>query len=230
MLRAVIFDMDGLLIDTEQYWWQAEYKAFSSVGVELTKEQLCSTMGMRMDEIVAHWAAIFTEVSFDAFEVIERTYGHMIDFVWTKGQAMPGALEAVNVCSHAGLKLAIASSSYPVLIEAVVEKLDITGYFPVRCSAKDELRGKPDPAVYLSAAQSLGVAPHECLAIEDSAIGLESALSAGMPCIVVPDSEVFDDVRFGAALMKLRSLTEFNDEKLRAIAADLNAPQALEFT
>ena len=96
---------------------------------------------------------------------------------------MPGAVEAIATARDAGLRVGIASSSSRELINAVVDRLGITELVDAVCTADDEERGKPDPAVYLSAARALDAMPSKCIAIEDSPIGVSAAIAAGMRCI-----------------------------------------------
>ena len=107
----------------------------------------------------------------------------MVEHVRDHGVAMPGAVAAVSSARAAGLGVAIASSSSMLLIDAVVDKLGIRSSVDALCSADDERLGKPDPGVFTSAARALGVAPGECLAIEDSPFGVRSAKAAGCFCI-----------------------------------------------
>ncbi|MCL2136338.1 MAG: hexitol phosphatase HxpB [Coriobacteriia bacterium] len=214
MIKAAIFDMDGLLIDTEKYWWQAEVEVFNSVGIPLTLDLAKTTMGMMMRDITAHWARVYPHIEYDREDVIDRVYDKLVEYVGLYGEAMSGALAAVSICEQAGLMLAIASSSYPVLIEAVMEKLNLSGRINVYASAMHEMHGKPSPDVYLSAAKKLGVDALDCLAFEDSIAGVQSAKAAGMKCIAVPDPSMFDRPEYGIADLKLHSLVQFDESML----------------
>jgi beta-phosphoglucomutase-like phosphatase (HAD superfamily) len=113
-----------------------------------------------------------------------------------------------------GLPMAVASSSDLKIINAVMDKFEISGYFNVIHSAEFEDYGKPHPAIYLTTAKKLGVLPNECLAIEDSLNGLRSAIAAGTKTAAVPDVKFFNNSEFDIADMKLGSLEELNEEKL----------------
>ena len=217
MIKAVIFDMDGTLIDTEPYWRQVEIEVANSVGIPLTTEMAYATIGMTMQSITDFWAKSFPDVKFNRNEVIDRIYAKVIDFVRKGGEPMPGVMDTIDICLSAGLKIAIASSSRPVLIKTVIDKLGLNDKISIYCSATDEKHGKPAPDVYLTTSSKLGVKPSECLAFEDSPAGVESAKSAGMKCIVIPEPSMFDNPRFGIADLKLRSMTEFNKETLRPL-------------
>src|SRR5438552_3469354 len=169
MIRACIFDMDGVLIDTEPVWRRVERDVFARVGIELSDEQLTETWGMRITEVVEHWYRSRQWNGVRPQAVAAAIVKGMVTHVRDRGVAMPGAVEAVTAVRDAGLRVAIASSSSRALIDAVVETLGIGDRIDVACSADDERLGKPDPAVFRSAARALEVLPEECLVLGDSA-------------------------------------------------------------
>ena len=183
--KACVFDMDGVLIDTEPVWRQVELDVFARVGVTLTDEQLRDTWGMRIEEVVDHWYQVRPWNGIRPHAVQREIVREMVEYVRQQGVPMAGALEAINTARTIGFRVAIASSSSRELIDAVVDRLGIGALIDAVCTADDEDRGKPDPGVYLSAAQALDVMPAQCVAIEDSPVGVSAAVAAGMRCIGV---------------------------------------------
>ena len=211
-MQAAIFDMDGLLIDSEPLWREAEVDVFGSVGVPLTEDMCRETTGLRHDAVVRYWHARYPwdEPGIDRLTVqlLEAAQALIVE----RGVLMPGALRTIQDLNRRGLRLAIASSSPRTLIEAVVQKFGLGEYFSVLHSAEDEEAGKPDPAVYLSTMSLLGVRPQDCFALEDSVSGIRAAKAAGAKVIAVPDPEVVHDPGFGEADVVLTSLEEFSTD------------------
>ncbi len=213
MIQAIIFDMDGLLIDSEPFWRRAQMQVFSTVGLTLTYEECGDTIGKRIDEVVSirhkqfPWTAQNSAAK--SLVVVEQEIVQtVIDLVLQHGVAKPGAKELLEFFAAQSLPLGLASSSYVPLIDAVVRRLDIRKRFNVIRSAQNEKHGKPAPDVYLTTARSLGVPPESCLAFEDSPSGVKSAKAAGMYCVAVPEHEHADEVR-ALADFTINSLLEF---------------------
>lgn len=182
---AAIFDLDGLLVDSEPLWVQAEIEIFGQVGLRLSARDCARTTGLRIDEVAAFWARERPWQGPPARELARRVTDRMEILLASRVQPLPGAVQAVRLLQEAGVPLALASSSEARLIHAALGRLGLASAFPVLCSAADEARGKPDPAVYLRAARELAIAPADCRAFEDSANGLQAALAAGIPTVVV---------------------------------------------
>lgn len=219
MFAAAIFDMDGLLIDSEPLWRRAEQRVFAALGVELTDDMCRETTGLRLDEVVSHWLqrqpwrgqtidgvkrALLTEVAAD---------------IARQGRAMEGVPYILNFFQQRDVAIALASSSPAGLIQAVLNKLEISEFFQVVVSAAELQYGKPHPAVYTLTAERLGVDAEQCLAFEDSVPGLQAAKAAGMTAVAVPDSDSLADAKFEIADLKLCSLREFNQQHLRQLAS-----------
>lgn len=212
--RAAIFDLDGLLIDSEPLWQQAEIECFGEVGVTLTREQAQETLGLRSDEVVCQR---FDEYGWDEQkhpleEVEERIIDRVVELIHTEARPMQGVYEVLDFVQERGLRLAVASSSRVRVIRAALEVLKILDRFELIHSAELELLGKPHPGVYLTTARKLELPPAECVAFEDSLAGLESAKKAGMACIAIPDRSVVGNDGFGRADLVIESLAQINDE------------------
>jgi sugar-phosphatase len=209
-MRAAIFDMDGLLVDSEPLWKRAEQEVFGGLGIQLSDEDCEQTLGLRTDMVVAHWHERRPWTSPSPESVADAIDARVVELVAGHGRAMPGALTALESVHRAGLAIGLATSSPVSLIETVLDTLEIGWIITVACSAMDEEFGKPDPAVYLTTARKLGVPPPECAAFEDTVVGVRSAKAAGMRVIAVPAHENFDDPGFDIADRKLRSLEKFD--------------------
>ncbi len=185
---AAIFDMDGLLVDSEPLWQEAEIEVFAGVGVHLTRSDCAQTKGRRVDDTVAHWFGLRPWQGPGPAEIERRLVLRVAELIREKAEPKDGVGHALEFFANRGLKRALASSSPRTIIDAVLERLGLDGAFEVVHSGADEPLGKPDPAVYLTTAARLGVAPGACVALEDSVPGMIAAKRAGMRCIVVPDA------------------------------------------
>jgi sugar-phosphatase len=210
-LRAVIFDMDGLLIDSEPLWAEAADEVFKSYGVSLTNEQYITTTGLRTREFVQWWFHHFkigdTELNNAEKKIIEV----VIEKVKRKSSMMPGVDHIIDFFIRKKFKIGLASSSPLELIELVVEMSGISKFLDAVASAEDLSYGKPHPQVYLNCAEGLNVDPAECICFEDSFNGMIAAKAAKMKCVVVPHHAQLKDERWGAADLKLSSLQNFGE-------------------
>jgi len=204
--RALIFDMDGVLIDSEPLWRRAEVQCFGDVGLEIEESDCFQTQGMRLDEAVAFWFARSPWTGQSCKDVEWAVLRRMSELIRAEGEAMPGAVSSIDWASDSDWRLGLASSSSKFLIETVLDHLEIAQRFECTRSAEDETAGKPHPDVYLSAAREMRIDPGACVAIEDSANGVLSALAAGMRCIAIPPPETREDARFDEATLRLDSL------------------------
>jgi sugar-phosphatase len=214
-MNAAIFDMDGLLIDSEPLWQEAEITVFRSVGVMLTRELCRETMGLRLDEVVSYWYGRFPWRGASLKAVEEKILAVVGRLVIERGKPMPGVREVVDVLRAANYELAVASSSPMSLIEASLKKFGFTEYFSVLHSADAEEEGKPHPGVYISTISRLGASPGDCVAFEDSVVGVHAAKAAGTRVIAVPDAANARDPGFAKADVVLSSLTDFSLDLVR---------------
>lgn len=211
MIEAVIFDMDGLLIDTEPHWQEVERKVLKEAGLEITAEMQNETFGMRCDEQLEHWYKLYPWENPDLKAMADSYNQHMVSFFKTKASLMEGALEVLDFFKKKDLPIALASSSTMELIDAFLDRFALRSYFTKVVSAENEPYAKPHPGIYLETARQLNTSPMSCLALEDSFVGMIAAKAAKMKCIVVPDEAHRPDPRFGAADIKLYSLLDLTE-------------------
>jgi mannitol-1-/sugar-/sorbitol-6-/2-deoxyglucose-6-phosphatase len=212
--HALIFDMDGVLIDSEPLWHEAEIASAGEAGLVLTPEDCLRTTGLRVDEAVAYWCERHPYLAPRRELLVASTLDRLVDLVTRRGMPKPGVDEVLDFARSRGLRLALASSSPYRVIHAVLDALGLHSAFEVIHSAEEEARGKPDPAVYLTTARKLGIEPERCIAVEDSPNGLLSAKAAGMKCIVVPEPALREDPRFDMADARVSELGEIGSELL----------------
>ena len=185
-IEAVVFDMDGVLVDTEHLWDEVREALTEEWGGRYTPEAQEAMMGMSSPE----WSRYLHEVVglHEPPEVINaEVVRRMLERYEADLPVVPGAVEAVRRLAAAGYRLAVASSSNRELIDAVLRRLELTSVFDVTVSSEEVARGKPAPDVYLETARRLSVEPARCAAIEDSASGIRAAHSAGMRVIAYPN-------------------------------------------
>jgi mannitol-1-/sugar-/sorbitol-6-/2-deoxyglucose-6-phosphatase len=212
---TVIFDMDGVLIDSEPLWHEAANEAFARFGIRLSPEAYATSIGLRTKEFVASWFRTFGIRMEESGRTEEEINRMVIRKIEEKGEAMPGVGMVLQKLKSAGLTIGLATSSPRSLIDVVVDKLAIRGYFSVFTSAEGLPHGKPHPQVYLDCASALGVAPVDCCCFEDSFNGMIAAKAARMNCIAIPPPALRQEGRFMAADLVLGSLEDFELDMLR---------------
>lgn len=225
-IEAVVFDMDGVLVDSEPIWRAVERDVFAGVGIDLTDEDLLPTMGVRVGDVVARWHRRHPWDEPSRERVAETIVERVAETIERQGTLNEGAARAIDYVGGLGLPMALASSSPMRLIRAVLSMGGLTDRFAAVLTAEDEARGKPDPAVYLSAARRLGVMPERCLAVEDAIHGVRAAKEAGMVCVAVPAGGVGDG-GFEEADLVLESLDEF-DGRIWTATGTMPVPSSSE--
>ena len=210
MIKSVIFDMDGLMVDSEPLWRMAERTVFGNYGIVLTEDMCRSTTGMRIDNVVTHWNKLFPGHVTDEGLVASQILAEVTRLVKACGEPRSGVHHAAQLFASRGLTMAVASASPMSLIDAVLDKLDVRRYFAVVQSAENVRYGKPHPEIFLSTAENLGTSPIDCLVLEDSIFGVIAGKAASMKVIAVPDHEFAGRREFGVADVVLRSLDEID--------------------
>ncbi|MBL5899840.1 hexitol phosphatase HxpB [Lelliottia amnigena] len=212
---AAIFDMDGLLIDSEPLWDRAELDVMASIGVDISRRaELPDTLGLRIDMVVELWFAHQPWSGPSREEVTARVIDRAISLVEEKRPLLPGARDAIALCKSQGLKVGLASASPLHMLEKVLEMFDLRDSFDALASAEKLPYSKPHPQVYMDCAAKLGVDPLACVALEDSVNGMIASKAARMRSIVVPAEEGQHDPRFALANAKLTSLVDLTPAHL----------------
>lgn len=182
---AIIFDMDGVIIDSEPIWSKAEKEVFSAVGVKLTNELCRQTATMTTSEVTNFWFERFPWPKHSLEEIENRVIDCVGSLIQQRGAAIDGIRETIHHLKNKGFKIGLATNSPFRLIPVVLEKIGIQHCFDAVCSSEHEKQGKPHPDVYISISKKLGVEPENCIAIEDSITGIKAAKQAGMQVVAL---------------------------------------------
>lgn len=210
-MKAVIYDMDGVLIDSEPLWKIAEIEGFAKVGLDVKAIDLEETVGLRIDEVVKLWHGKKGWTNKTCKEVEDDIVNVLIREIKKQGKALDGVYESLEFFKNNNYLIGLATSSYQRIIHAVLEKLNIEPYFQVIHSAEYEEYGKPHPAVFIHTAKKLNVSPTECLVIEDSLNGVIAAKSARMKVIAIPEKSHTYNPKLALADLILSDLNQLNE-------------------
>jgi beta-phosphoglucomutase family hydrolase len=182
LIKAVIFDLDGVIAETEHIHIQAEKETMLKHGIKISEDELHQYTGttakqmftdlIRKYELAVTFEGIFNEKEEIMFKLLEKEV-----------QPTKGVLELICKLKEMGIKLGIGSSSHKRLIEFVLKKLNIASLFDAVVGAEDIVNSKPNPEIFLTCAKRLHISPDACLVVEDSKLGVEAAKSAGMKCL-----------------------------------------------
>jgi len=214
-LKAVLWDLDGTLLDTEPAWFEAQSAMIESFGGRWTAADHAPLVGSHLPDTAIALRA--KGVDLPGEQIIEGLLDQVIENVRQTRPFTPGSLKLVAGCRAAGLAQALVTMSYRRFANLVEEM--VPGGFDAVVCGDEVLRGKPDAEPYLAAARALGLEPAECLVIEDSPTGVTSALAAGMATVVARGLVVVD---LQAGLSRVGSLKELGVEQLRAIHGGLS--------
>ena len=210
-LNTVIFDMDGLLIDSEPLWQEAATEIFAVYGKKLSREEYAKTTGLRSSEFVAWW---LKDYKFDKTE-LDKVANDLNDLVIRKiiekGKPLPGIAHILNFFQSLGFKIGLATSSPIKIANTVTAMLGIDEVIQVKTSAEKLNYGKPHPEVYLECAKALQSSPLECICFEDSINGMIAAKASRMKCVVVPAYSQQKDEKWSLADLRISSLGNFSE-------------------
>ncbi|MCC2546254.1 HAD family hydrolase [Hymenobacter sp. BT175] len=184
MIRTVIFDMDGVLVDTEPLHHDAFFRHFAELGISVSNEEYAAFLGSSTRNVYQQLKQRFG-LEPDVEALIDRKrelFGTSFD-ADTGLELLPGARKLIEDLYEAGVPLQLASSAAKVTINRVFTRFGLYPYFDNRVSGEDFPQSKPNPAIFLEAARLAGIPPQECLVIEDSANGVTAAKAAGMYCV-----------------------------------------------
>jgi len=216
-IEAVIFDMDGVIIDSEPFWKKAEKEVFSSVGVKVSDELSKITESMTTSEVTRFW---YEKQPWEK-KTLEEVENEVVDYVEflidQEGVAIDGIQDFLGKLKKRGHKIGLATNSPYRLIPAVLKKLGVTGYFDALSSAEHELQGKPDSAIYLTVARKLNIKPESCIVFEDSGSGMIAAKGAGMKTIAVVAGHTAANTKYEIADAQIDNFSQFDFSLLEFI-------------
>ncbi len=207
-IDTVIFDMDGLLLDTEPLWTKSMMRIAAKHNIRITPAQLKETTGLKIHEVVAVWAVKYPWDGASVFAVAEEIIDDIIALSKAESSVMPGVIPLIEKLQKAGYKMGVATSSPQRMMDELITFFDLKKYFTQLSSADAVGYGKPHPAVFLHCAEHLQSNPLQCIVLEDSFNGIIAGKAARMKVIAVPDAAHFHDARFAIADKKYHSLEE----------------------
>jgi beta-phosphoglucomutase len=211
-IKAVIFDMDGVLTDSEPLINEAAVAMFKERGVVVQPPDFLPFVGTGENRYLGGVAEKYG-LPLDIMAAKKRTYEIYLELVPDRLEAFPGACDLVRACRKAGLKVAVASSADLIKIEANLLKIGLppTQWEAIVC-AEDVLNKKPAPDIFLAAARKLGLAPAECVVIEDAINGIQAAKAAAMRCVAV--AQTFPPAQLHAADLVRNTMKDIAMEDL----------------
>lgn len=199
--------MDGVLVDSEKFWKQAEYEVFTALGVNVTREGCLQTQSMTTKEVTRFWYEKFQWNNTPLNDVEQMVINRVIELIRKENCGTIGIKAFIESLNKQGYKIGLATNSPQNIIPVVLEKIGTTHLFDAVSSADSEVQGKPSPAIYLTTAKKLNVEPYECVAIEDSHSGMLAAIEAGMTVIAFTNENT--EINFDIAHHKILSFMEY---------------------
>lgn len=215
-IQAVIFDLDGVLIDSADAHWHSWRRLAADLGIPLALEQFRGTFGRQNGDIIPlFFGAHLDPARIEQLgETKERYYR---EYLGNRIQPLDGAVDLIRACHAAGWRCALGSSGHPQNIALALRALEVEDVMTVVVTGKDVSRGKPDPQVFLLAAERAGVPPQACAVIEDAPAGIDAALAAAMIAIGVTTSH--DAARLAHAHLVVEKLSDLTPVRIAELAA-----------
>ncbi len=213
--RGVIFDVDGVLVDSYAPHYESWRLLAEEIDADIAESQFAATFGRTSRDIIA---SLFNVTDADAVRKLDaRKESLYRDIIRPAVPAMPGAVTLVASLHATGFRLAVGSSGPPENVALVCEVMGLDAYLSASITGADVTRGKPDPQVFLLAAEGLGLPAARCVVIEDAPAGIEAARAAGMPCIAL--SSTHDRAGLSAADRVVDALDELGPSDIGALIA-----------
>jgi putative hydrolase of the HAD superfamily len=209
-IRAVIFDLDGLMVHSEHHSYKAWKRLMGEFGYSLDDDEYRTVIGVD-GETTVNLFRQGRDLPMSNEELIDLHYRYWISIMMKEVQPIDGLFDLVKSVQARNLKMGIASNSRSDYVHNILETIGLNGDFSCIVASDQVDKGKPAPDVYLAVSNCLGVRPVECLALEDSPTGLQSALNAGMRCVVVPNPDLIHE-RFEGAFAQFPSLEDLIPE------------------
>ncbi|MFD5085850.1 HAD family hydrolase [Kitasatospora sp. NPDC058406] len=213
-LQAVLLDMDGTLVDTEDYWWQAEASLFAELGYALDEKDRAQVVGGPMSRVIDYLLAT-TGVDLAPADLTVLINQRFVDLLAGGVPLMPGAERLLNTLAAHGVPAALVSASHRHIIDIVLRSLGAE-HFAFTVAGDEVPRTKPHPDPYLEAARRLGADPARCVVVEDAPTGVRAAEAAGCPVIAVPSVAAIEPA---PGRLVLSSLEQVDLELLRSLVA-----------
>jgi len=213
-IKACIFDLDGVIVDTAVYHYKAWKRLANELGFDFSEEEnekLKGVSRVRSLELILQWGGV-TKTKAEQDELAAKKNAWYVDMIshMTPAEILPGAKEFVDACRQAGLKIALGSASKNSSM--ILEKVGITGLFDAVIDGNKVSKPKPDPEVFLKGAEELNVAPANCVVFEDAIAGIEAAINGGMKSVGIGSPGVL-----GRANLVVGGLNEMSLEKLKEL-------------